>query len=543
MPKFFERFLSAEREEGGAKSLTPRVVAFLGIFLSWWILTALVFDDTQSNFLRGESGWFLFLSHSASAVQHDFEKTLLTTSFNGHYTPFAFLAEFATGKWIGTRAGFWKWRQITVVALLATMLFLFVRNSGAAFQLSRLRASLCATGVTAVLIFQAQMRHFIAWPFMVFQLFWLLFTVMAMTSLVQMARRPAEKLWPWLAGATAYASLHFLGLGLATVAATAAALAGTWLGTRQRDPSNASRITAPLLSMIALATLHAVVMLGLSREPSITPVPRWQLTSFLMEALGFLSNFALATGRNLFSTSQPPGVWQNPHDWPYGLAILLGFGFLFGSAFLRLLKEPTALNRVRFILQAFASVSFLTIVALIAARQWHEPSPVGFADYLRGARYLIPSTFTLAGVLAEVLFLLASAPLFLGAVLNVGLAICAIMGNLQYAAHVYPKVYPRSAISHADAWRAIVAMARECHDANLAIPNVPLGALTQEFHDWDLKLFEPLLRADLPVPPGAPLQFTAWPGFKGEIPDEYKRSVPSLGKVRKRLQSETPALE
>ncbi|HWM25154.1 MAG TPA: hypothetical protein VNP98_10040 [Chthoniobacterales bacterium] len=541
MPKFFERSLSAEREERGARSLTPRVVAFLGIFLSWWILTALVFDDTQSNFLRGESGWYLFLSHSAPAVQHDFEKALLTKSFNGHYTPFAFLAEFATAKLIGTQAGFWKWRQITLLALLATMLFLFVRNSGAAFQLSRVRASLCAVGVTAVLIFQAQMRHFIAWPFMVLQLFWLLFTVMALTSLVQMARRPAEKLWPWLAGAMAYASLHFLGLGLATVAATATALAGTWLGTRRRDPSNASRLTAPLLSMIALATLHAVVMLGLSWRPAITPAPRWELISFVTEALGFLSNFALATVRNLFSTS-PPGAWQNPHDWPYGLAILLGFGFLVGSAFLRLLKEPTARNKIRFILQAFASVSFLTIVALTAARQWHEPSPLGFADFLSGARYLIPSTFALAGVLVELLFLLASAPLFLGAVLNVGLAICAIMGNLQYAAHVYPKVYPGATISHANAWRSVVAMARECRDANLSIPNVPLGALTQEFHDWDLKLFEPLLRADLRVSPGAPLQFTAWPGFTGEIPDEYKPSVPSLGEVRKRLKRETTAI-
>jgi hypothetical protein len=293
--------------------------------------------------------------------------------------------------------------------------------------------------------------------------------------------------------------------------------------------------------MIALTTLHAFVMLRFGRAPDITPVPRWQLTEFLIEALGFVSTFALATVRSLFGTSQSPGAWQNPHDWPYGLAILLGFGFLFGSAFLRLLKEPTSLNRVKFILQAFASVSFVTLVAMVAIREWHEPSPHGFADFLSAARYLIPGTFALTGALTEAFFLLASVPLFLGAIFNVGLAICVIAGNLHYAAHVYPKLYPQATISHADAWRAIVAMARECRSANLLIPNVPLGALTQEFYDWDLKRFEPLLRADLRVPRDALLQFTARPGLTDEIPDEYKRSVPSLGEVRKRLYLEKNA--
>jgi hypothetical protein len=141
----------------------------------------------------------------------------------------------------------------------------------------------------------------------------------------------------------------------------------------------------------------------------------------------------------------------------------------------------------------------------------------------------------LAGVLSELLFLFTSAPLVPNAILNVGLAACAIIGNLQYAANVYPKVAPRSMISHAAAWRSIVAMARECRSAGLAIPNVPLGALTQEFYDWDLKLFEPLLRADLKVLPEASLEFVGWSGFVTELPNEYTGNVPSLRKVQKSL--------
>ena len=78
-------------------------------------------------------------------------------------------------------------------------------------------------------------------------------------------------------------------------------------------------------------------------------------------------------------------------------------------------------------------------------------------------------------------------------------------------------------------------MASECQRANLAIPNVPLGALTQEFNTWDLKLFEPLLRADLKSPPGTNLQFVEWTDLMNELP-EYDRNVPSLPEVRHRLQ-------
>jgi hypothetical protein len=179
---------SSEREGRGAESRSSRVLAFIGIFLLWWILTALVYRHTQSNFLRAESGWYLFLSHSSPVIQHNTERDFWTTSFNGHYAPLAFLAEYETAKLAGTHGSFWKWRQITVLALLATILFLFVRNSGCALQLSRLRASLSATGLTAILIFQAQMREFIAWPFMILQLFWLLFTMISLLALVQMAR-------------------------------------------------------------------------------------------------------------------------------------------------------------------------------------------------------------------------------------------------------------------------------------------------------------------------------------------------------------------
>src|SRR5438477_6533772 len=83
--------LSSRRAETGTASRlrSSRIAVFIGIFLFWWILTALVYHRTESNFLRAESGWYLCLFHSAPSIQRGFEKVLLTKSFYGRYAPLA----------------------------------------------------------------------------------------------------------------------------------------------------------------------------------------------------------------------------------------------------------------------------------------------------------------------------------------------------------------------------------------------------------------------------------------------------------------------
>jgi len=499
---------------------------------------ACVYGSTQSNFLRAESGWFLFLSHSTPEVQHRTEINLLTKSFNGHHTPISFLAEFELAKLVGPHARFWKWRQITAVALLATMLFLLTRNCGYVLQLSRPNASLSAVGLTAILIFQGQMRIFVANAFLIRQLFWLIFSLITLQALVQMVRRPGENSWLWIAVGASCASLECFGLGIATVAATAVGLAGIWLITRHNgSPLGASKIIIALISMIALTALHGVFMLKFSFDPPIASSNGWSLQAFLTMSLGFIPNFVFAIFRGIFSTWWlVPTSKQIPADWPYGVGILLGIGCLIASVTFRSLKKPTPRNQVRFILHTFSSGFFLAIIALALGRAWREPSNFNFVDYLTGARYLVPGSFALSGMMVELIFLLAPRPLVLSVVLNIGLAVCAIAGQLQYARDVYPKVEPNSMISHGQAWRAIVAMARECQRANLPIPNAPMGVLTQEFSTWDLKLFEPLLCADLNCPPGTKLQFVEWPDSMNNGPNEYER-IPSFVKLRAILRS------
>ena len=495
-----------------------------------------VYDKTKSNFLRAESGYYLILSHSPLPVQRAFEKALFTKSFHGHYSPLGFLAEFLTAKFVGTRGGFWKWRQITAVALLATTLFVLVRNTGSALGVCRLKASLGGIGLTALLVYQPQMRDFVSWPFMSLHILWLIFTLLTLFCLVQSVRFPIQRWWPWLTVVAAYASINVVGLGLATIAAAVTVMAGMWLTARKLPSTGVSKLALPLACLSGLGIIHAILMLKLPPgEQGIQGTP-WQFASFVEETLGFVANFTFATLRNLFSTGQPISPpWQNASDWPYGVLILLGFAALVSSALVRVVKEPTLRNQTRLIIQSFSSMCFLTIVALASFRLWHEPSLQGFRDYLNGPRYLVPSAFSLVGVMSEVLFIFASAPIFLNAFVNVSLVFCAISGNLQYAANVYPKVAPRSMYSHAHAWQSILAMARECRNRGLAIPNVPLGILTQEFVAWDLKRFEPLLRADLNIPQETTLQFIEWTGRIRDLPPEYSQDVPSLGEVQKKV--------
>ena len=536
MPTLFERSPTTEREGLAANRRWSNLLQLLAIFLLWWLLTAAVYRGTASNFLRAESGWFLLLAHSAPEVQRSFAKTVLTKNHYGHYTPMAHLAEFETAKLAGTSGAFWKWRQITVVALLATALFQFGRVSGAALGLTRVQAPFSAAALTALLVFQVQMREFVAWPFMVMQLLWLLFSVLALLCLVRMAQSPEETKWPWLAPAAAYVSLHFLGLGIATVAATAAAMTGLWLAWPRAAALPGIKFAKPLLSLLGIAGLHAIAMQSFMRAAPVVPPPEWKPAAVLTESLGYIPNVFLAALRNLLSTTHSgPGPGQIGQDWPYGVAILLAIALLVSAAFFRAVKEPTVANQHRFLLHSFASTLFLTIVALLSIRQWLEPSPNGLADYLSGSRHLIPVSFALLGIVTELFLLVTWLPVFSGVMLHLGVGVCAVVAHFNFAAHVYAKASPRLMISHKSAWHSIVAMARECRQAGLAIPNVPLGELTQEFGDWDLKLFEPLLRSHLKLPPETNLELVPWSDVGNAPADNYSRQVPSLAQVKKRL--------
>jgi len=93
---------------------------------------------------------------------------------------------------------------------------------------------------------------------------------------------------------------------------------------------------------------------------------------------------------------------------------------------------------------------------------------------------------------------------------------------------------PLSHVSHSSAWGLILATVQECRAAGLPMPHVPLGTLTQEFHDIDPHLFEPLIRRDLRLPPDYKIALIPWEDYLA-APERYV-SVPSLQLLEQKLR-------
>lgn len=511
------------------------MVKFVSIFVACLIVCTIAYHRTPENFLRAESGWYLFLSQSGPEVRHGFRKMLVTRSFNGHFTPLAFLAEFETARLVGTRAGVWRWRQIIALAGVGSVLALVVYRAGRALEASRWHAAFGAAGVTAVLILQPWMREFVAWPFMFLQLMWLMLSSAALLALLEAIRSPERARWPWFAAASAYGSMHALGLGLATVAATATALVGLILIRRRAGGANKSD-TAAVAVLLILGVGHAILMLTLSPGAPKGGGALPHLSNFAANTFGFAAHFLRAALQGL-ATGVKHGIDPSllRHEWAYGVAVAAAFGCAVGAAIHRCRRDPLPSEQARFVLRTFSAVSFGMLILLIAARQSHNPTPHGFADFISGSRYLIPGSFALTGLLAELVFALRSHTRVVQTALYGTLAATALAGQLEFGRGTYRRLAPESTISHSQAWREVVETARECTQAGLPVPVVPLGPLTREFRSWDLRLFQPLLRADLGLPPGTTLPLVPWEEFASGTPSDYKRAVPSLRRVRKLL--------
>ncbi|MBA2270676.1 MAG: hypothetical protein H0W20_08785, partial [Chthoniobacterales bacterium] len=66
---------------------------------------------------------YLSNSHADAETQRKFKADFFSWSYAGHYTPFAFLAEFGTAKAFGTNGTLWRLRQLVAVAAIGALLF------------------------------------------------------------------------------------------------------------------------------------------------------------------------------------------------------------------------------------------------------------------------------------------------------------------------------------------------------------------------------------------------------------------------------------
>jgi hypothetical protein len=514
----------------------------LVVLLLSFVLIAAVYRKTPMNFFRSESGWFIFHAYSAPEVQQHFLQGFFRASYGGHYTPLAFLAEFETAKIAGTNESIWKWRQIIVLALIAAGVAGTIYAIGGAFKLSTSRRWLMAAALAAGSVYRPEMMDFISWPFMILQLLFIGLLMLVLYGMLRVATDPDLKRWPWIAALAAAGSMHVSGMGLVAVAAVAVVFSGILL-IAARSPATSyhasrKRIASALITMVCLAVVHGWAMLHfLPAAHSSVPVSGG---SFLKLILGFTANLAITALRTFVGTTIPePDARALAYSWPYGLLVIAGAVFLLRWLLRKSLREPTRENVTRFTLHTFSIAGFFALIALIAVRQFQSSSldaaATAVAVFAAVPRYIVPLHFIAIASATDLAVQLARRSPRFSSGLFCALALAAFATQLDYRWSTFPYVATYARISHSSAWGLIVATARECRAAQLPVPNVPLATLTQEFYDWDPKMFEPLLRRELNLGPEEKIEMITWEQYRQGNRDRYRKSVPSLQLLEEKL--------
>ena len=501
-----------------------------------------LYYDTNITFLRADSGYYQMLAHLPQAQQKQTIRRFWRTSADGHYTPVAFSAEFFFTKFAGTREGIWRCRQIGAVALVGAALFCLLVSGMRAVGFSLRTSSMIAAGITVAFLSNPLTTDCVAWPFHIVQLEWMLLTIVTLWLLLRIVAHPNEKKWPWLAAVCAYASMHALGLGLATAGGTAVVLLVLLIGTRLRKldkfAGQQRNLATAFAVLIVLTVAHGLCMLLLvtPHDRHIDLVYRFGVAHVLGLA-GLYVPFAL---QSVFGVIVNPATTADVVEsaWPFGIFVLLAVSVTVIIAIRNCFGRSGTVPLARATLIIFSVTGFLALLSMVGAREWRDPSDLALFGFLVGPRYLLPVGIILLGSFLWLISFVQTTRASVVAALSLGLGLATYFAHSGYERRLSPRVTPLNCISHGRAWRLIVASAREAKSAQLRIPNLPMGALTQEFYDFDLKLFEPLLHDELHLPPRERCEFVDWRECRTALRANYDRAVPSLRPLRDLLRLE-----
>jgi hypothetical protein len=511
------------------------------IFLIAFLAVASIYRKTPVSFLRAESGWFLAQSHATKESRERFERGFFAHSYAGHYTPFAFLAEFKTAQLVGTNESFWKWRQILAVAVIAALVCAVVRATTGVMQTSSPSRWAVAVGFAAVAVFRPAMIDFVSWPFMILQLAWIGFFLMALYSVVRLVGDPEQARWPWMAAAAACLSLQVSGLGMITVVAVGAVLSGILVVAARRSASiyrrSQKRIALTLSAMLLVAAIHGCAMLYSWPSPPSLSAPFHSLARLFF---GFAANLAAAAVSSFVPTAiSNPDPRSLAYSWPFGVLIVAGAVLFVGSRLRRALSDPAPPNLAALSLHLFSVAAFLAVLGLSAVRQIHATSLDAAASNLALQttlpRYVVPLHFVaLASAIAFAVALLRCAPRF-GPAAFCALALAALIAQADFRTSTFGYVSPLTRISHAHAWKLFLATVRECRAARLPVPEVPLDSLTREFRPAEIGSLEPLWRGDLGMNPDEKVERISWEQYLADR-ERYNQLVPSLLLLERKLE-------
>ena len=126
---------------------SPKYRAFFSaaaIFTGCFLAVAAAYCKTPINFFRAEGGLFQFVAHSSAAEQQNYLHWFFERSYHGHFTPLGFWLEFKATEFAGTCNAFWKWRQLVMLAGVAMVVFVLVREPAKSLRATNYAASTAA---------------------------------------------------------------------------------------------------------------------------------------------------------------------------------------------------------------------------------------------------------------------------------------------------------------------------------------------------------------------------------------------------------------
>jgi hypothetical protein len=274
----------------------------LGLWLFVWSL------GVHVTFMRAESGHFLEASVLPWPDMKEFIRGSILRSYNGHFTPVAFLLELGQARLFQATGWLWMARQMLVLGLLAaSIMWLITRVS---------KSQLLGFSISLAFVCQPTMVELAMWPFMALQLLCLAVMAGAAIFLAKFAEDGRDQDLACFLG-LGYLTMHLFGVG-AAISVAANITAGT-LVLQQRVRMRARTIL--LLGAVLLTAIHGYMMARWTEPGSGPAVPLGQ--SFLRFGVLFLESIYSAVR----------GGWGNGgFVWPrtdvlamqgtYGLALL-----------------------------------------------------------------------------------------------------------------------------------------------------------------------------------------------------------------------------
>jgi hypothetical protein len=237
------------RLEGAAlNGLSDRTWKSLYLFAGWFaaIFTFYSLFGLPNLFMREESGILQRLSLLPIQEGWAGMRIFVYSAYSGHFAPVAFTAEFFLSRLVGPIEAFWFVRQCLAMSVFATVATMAMREINPANSL------LGSAALAAILVFHPFSADLVSWPIMILQIACLTCMFAAAMFVARFARDPSPRT-AWLCAMSGYASMHFLGVGLAVSLATLCALLLTsWARSSVRVAK------WPLLVGTLLTALHAV---------------------------------------------------------------------------------------------------------------------------------------------------------------------------------------------------------------------------------------------------------------------------------------------